>query len=532
MQFDALAVQAARGRGTQDLKLGELLLRLFDGDLLLRLGFARQVDYIRERLGVAPRSVYSWMKLARGLATCPALHQAVNAGLVTSRKALLLIDLPGDLPGDLLGTDADAWTARAIAMSCTELERCVREEGGFDTTTTEYEVDSIVFRMTPGQQDRLEAALNLARVVVGPAAPRWQLLEAIAMEYLGEHPGEFSAELSGESGGNSVQTQVGLPIPETCVPEACGAMPQSDLPTDPEELDRMARAILKERMVRDAEFGRSLLGVQRNREYLALGFDSFQSYVRDRLGITPRTARLRIWLEKRMEELPALREALADGRLTLEKARLIAKGATPFSIDSRIEDATSTTWQQVERDSTAEEDRKNRALGLRRIWGPSDAFAVLMDAIASAEAIAEDGFNPGECLARVSDHFVEVWTINLEKPKCTKARRTVFGRHHGLCGVPGCSAEAQHEHHLQFRSRGGGNEIENRVALCAAHHLRGVHAGYLTVEGRAGEHLVWRFGSKTSGETLGETLRETLRETWCTTGDNDVRREAVLEQTT
>ncbi len=62
-----------------------------------------------------------------------------------------------------------------------------------------------------------------------------------------------------------------------------------------------------------------------------------------------------------------MRDALADGRLTLEKARLIAKGATPFSIEIRIEEATSTTWQQLEHDSTAEEDGKNRAQEFRRI---------------------------------------------------------------------------------------------------------------------------------------------------------------------
>jgi len=530
MDFDALAVQSARGRGAQDLELGELLVRLFEGDRLLRLGYARQVDYIRERLGVAARSGYAWVQLARGLARgrevpCPTLREAVEAGLVSSRKALLLLALP----------DPDAWTRAAIAMNCVDLERCVRA-GGFDTASTEFEVDSIVLRMTPEQQDRLDAALELARSVVGPAAPRWQMLEAIAMEYLGEFPhespGEHPDECAGECAGecdSSVQMQVEPPVPEHLVASPGSESPRlespgSELPTDPKELDRRARGILNERRVHDAEFGRYLLGVQRSQEFRALGFDTFESYVRDRLGIAPRTARARIWLEKRMEELPSLREALSDGRLTLEKARLIAKSATPFCVDERINKAASTTCQQVEHECTAEEDRQNRARGVRRIWGPSDAFAVLMDAISAAgdtsagdtaagDTAAGDTFDAGECLARIADHFVEVWTANLEKPPgtvaCrTVARRTVLGRHGGLCGVPGCSAEAQHAHHIRYRSRGGGDEIENRVALCAAHHLHGVHAGYLTVEGRAGEKLVWRFGG----------------ETWHTTETDDVRR--------
>ena len=31
-----------------------------------------------------------------------------------------------------------------------------------------------------------------------------------------------------------------------------------------------------------------------------------------------------------------------------------------------------------------------------------------------------------------------------------------------------------HEHHIVFRSAGGSGELENRVTLCAVHHLRGV----------------------------------------------------------
>jgi hypothetical protein len=42
-----------------------------------------------------------------------------------------------------------------------------------------------------------------------------------------------------------------------------------------------------------------------------------------------------------------------------------------------------------------------------------------------------------------------------------------------------------------FRSHGGGDEAENQVAICAFHHLRCVHGGYLTVFGRAPDGLTW-----------------------------------------
>ena len=48
-----------------------------------------------------------------------------------------------------------------------------------------------------------------------------------------------------------------------------------------------------------------------------------------------------------------------------------------------------------------------------------------------------------------------------------------------------------------FRSRGGGDEQENQIAICAFHHLRCVHGGYLRVEGRAPE-LRWYLGGVVS----------------------------------
>ena len=84
----------------------------------------------------------------------------------------------------------------------------------------------------------------------------------------------------------------------------------------------------------------------------------------------------------------------------------------------------------------------------------------------------------------------------------------------GLCAVPGCSRAAVHVHHLVFRSRGGGDEVWNGVALCAVHHLHGVHLGYLEVTGRAGERLFWRFAT-------GEAFPT---EEWETHGEDDVRR--------
>jgi len=71
-------------------------------------------------------------------------------------------------------------------------------------------------------------------------------------------------------------------------------------------------------------------------------------------------------------------------------------------------------------------------------------------------------------------------------------RRRVMRRDGGCCRVPGCQqAVFVDVHHLDLRSEGGGNTLENLVTLCAAHH-RATHLGQLVVEGSASGVLTFR----------------------------------------
>jgi hypothetical protein len=71
----------------------------------------------------------------------------------------------------------------------------------------------------------------------------------------------------------------------------------------------------------------------------------------------------------------------------------------------------------------------------------------------------------------------------------------VFERDGWRCTVPGCSSYRNlHEHHIVFRSRGGSHALANRTTLCAAHHLRGVHAGVVRCTGDAPADLRFELG--------------------------------------
>jgi len=98
-----------------------------------------------------------------------------------------------------------------------------------------------------------------------------------------------------------------------------------------------------------------------------------------------------------------------------------------------------------------------------------------------------------KCLRRLAVHFVETW--KLPKPRSTPQRRALT-RDRWLCQVPGCSRAAAHAHHVQYRSHGGDDREDNLVALRAAHHLHGVHMGWIRVSGRAPDHLAWELGER------------------------------------
>jgi hypothetical protein len=98
------------------------------------------------------------------------------------------------------------------------------------------------------------------------------------------------------------------------------------------------------------------------------------------------------------------------------------------------------------------------------------------------------------------DHAFESWATQGGK---VAARHRVLARDGWRCAVPGCSSmQNLHDHHIRFRSAGGSDALENRVALCAFHHLRGVHAGRLRCAGHAPGGLTWHLGVRPGATPL------------------------------
>jgi hypothetical protein len=80
--------------------------------------------------------------------------------------------------------------------------------------------------------------------------------------------------------------------------------------------------------------------------------------------------------------------------------------------------------------------------------------------------------------------------------------------------VPACSSRRNlHDHHIRFRSRGGDNRHDNRTAVCAAHHLHGLHDGTIHASGVAPHAIEWQLGVRPGGAPpllayVGDRLRQ------------------------
>ena len=92
-------------------------------------------------------------------------------------------------------------------------------------------------------------------------------------------------------------------------------------------------------------------------------------------------------------------------------------------------------------------------------------------------------------------HYLENEHKNLKKKK-RRLRHKVIERDNFRCIVPGCSSRSGlDDHHITFRSQGGGDELPNNTSTCHLHHCQCVHDNrYITIKGQAPDNLTVAMG--------------------------------------
>jgi HNH endonuclease len=493
--IDKLLTACARGRGALDVAIGDGLAAMAVGDRVVQLGFSGIGDYAREELDIAPRTAQKLAQLARGLREWPELRDAVWTGQVTARKAEILIGLRR-------GEAQDEWIARARTETVRGLRAAVVSEA--DAAACDAEEDERWERMcipvSAETQPVLDEAIALARKALRATTPKRECLEVICQEYLGTHA------VGDDEPGDPV---LHGPVPPPWLEPLKAWLEEetaqwrflekvdpvaAPVPSQPAEenawlLDAELRRLAALRKRWDEVFGHlamvfRMLGLWRDAR-----FASFAHYCEERLDMSERAVEQRIYLERRLYDLPALRRALREGRLSYEKAHLVAAHGADREIDAEIAAAESMTCIELKRHYQALEERQMCTRGELDLRVPERVRILLAAAVGAARKSSDRWLTPGECLQTIAQHFVDTWGAALRER--STLRKEVLARDRGFCVVPKCSKAAAHAHHVSYRSHGGPDDPSNLASLCAVHHLRGVHGGWIRATGKAPDQLRW-----------------------------------------
>jgi hypothetical protein len=496
---DRLLVEVARGSGAIAVAMGEGMASLCSGDGTMRLGYSGIADYARENLSIAERTALDMMKLARDLRSRPLLREAVRSGEISTEKARAI------LPKAVSDAEAE-WVARARRETVRALKGTV---GGGKSAEEREPWERMRLEVPPPDRKDVDEALELAGKKLGRASPRWQRVEAVSQEYLGGHPVEPIEDPPPDEHQGVIDAFDARLRPATALDawleaetdrwsflHQAEAVPAPDAGVDDTDRAQRIDARLRELAAMhrgwDELVGHLSLLVVNTGLWRDMGFASVDHYAAERLGMSGRTMEQRAWLERRMWDLPAIRKAMRDGRIGYEKARWVARCHDPEFVEGWIDMAEEMTCIELKRAVEADEERQVSARNELELVMPRQVSALFHDACRAVRAAEKRHVTTAEALVIMSRHFIDTYKEEL-KERNTPAKRA-RDRDRGWCTAPGCSRPAANSHHIRFRSHGGGDGPPNRTSLCLAHHLHGVHKGYIRVRGRAPDDLVWELG--------------------------------------
>lgn len=314
---------------------------------------------------------------------------------------------------------------------------------------------------------------------------------------------------------------------------------------DGHDLDRRLRELRAAMQRIDWQIGVVLRVSVGRRLYRDLGFATLQLYVESRLGMSYRKASFLVNLERKSwSATPDLRAAYRAGRLTPLKASAVMRLVDEEHGPAWIRRAGEVTLRRLTDEVTWALNRMDQGFPGHRVAPPPDDLDVRAEIFAAVpeadlQMRAHAPFQPDgpggratatvemevpesiarlveEALSRVRKDWEPRWRAFermvalavLEWTSVPRHRDPVFARDGWRCAVPGCRSRRDlHDHHLEFRSRLGGNEQTNRASVCAAHHHYGIHGGGgIQAEGTAPHAILWRLGCRPGREPLMQLL--------------------------
>lgn len=534
--------EACRAESAARLSLGTHAADLLRRRSYRRLGFVRLADYARERLGISARALESAAFVASRLAGLPRITAAFHAGALSWTQVRALAEIAS-------AADEAAWLHYAREHSIVDLTTAVAARRAHDGVAAAADPDGDLIDDEPASVSRVPCpsrlrslwrrACELASRVAGEPLPAWRAAEAIAAEGIAGRPAGISVgdrmllallrlgrrrsateeRSSLGPGGAATETPVieASPLIATVEPTA------SPSPTrDPFEIDSDLRATLSTLRRLEPRIGQLLRVLVDHHLYRALGFRSLDGYTRERLGISVRKVWALVRVERAVRRAPPLARAYEEGRLSWVRTLTLLPVVDRATADAWLARASTVTVRRLQDEVSWVLDRgdldgrisslepppidsplvqigahpmpaalvtKNGTAPIEvadsevRFTAPLSVGALWGDAL---DVFATPGEPRWRALERLLSRVIADWEAE------PSHRDPVFARDGWRCTVPGCTSRRNlHDHHVRYRSRGGGNERTNRTTVCAAHHLHGIHAGIVRVSGAAPAALRW-----------------------------------------
>jgi hypothetical protein len=202
----------------------------------------------------------------------------------------------------------------------------------------------------------------------------------------------------------------------------------------------------------DDTLGHTALAVKASGMWRWLGFSSFTHYAAERLGLGARTVEQRVAVERRLWDVPALRDELLERRLSYEQVRLLSR-LLDSEIPAWIPRAREMTCIELKRALESDEEAQMRASGKLIARLPRGIALTLSTAFRAVRAVEDAHLDDGECLVAIARYCLDAWKPYLKKSKTLSQK--VRERDLGRCQVPMCSRRAAHAHHVDPRSHLG-----------------------------------------------------------------------------
>jgi hypothetical protein len=182
---------------------------------------------------------------------------------------------------------------------------------------------------------------------------------------------------------------------------------------------------------------------------------------------------------------------LADVFLRLRLPREIAA-----SFLGAVESERRRLTGKAEADEAAEHrEQRDAGMGARGTPRPATAPAPVSQRIARLYVDRSRRVPGWVGLLSLLEDYANTWDDPAGFPK--RRWDKTYWRDGTRCMAPGCTSRTwQDDHHIEYRSGGGSDQLWNQLCLCRFHHQQGEHGRFARVRGRAPIDVVWRLGTR------------------------------------